>query len=65
MLSRIFQLLLVACVVTSSLTVKDPQQPAAFKSSAQAPAKLSGLWRTEGYGYLIQLERLTRSRRSR
>jgi len=56
MLSRIFQLLLAACVATSSLTVKDPQQPAAFKSSAQAPAKLSGLWRTEGYGYLIQLD---------
>ena len=31
---------------------------------AQAPEKLSGLWRTEGYGYSYRWS-VTRSRRSR
>jgi len=45
----------IDAVLLRSITVKDPQQLVVFKWSAQAPAELSGLWRTEGYGYLIQV----------
>ena len=52
-MSRVLSLLLTwGCVVYE---VAAAPAVSASLLGAQAPAKLSGLWRTEGYGYLIQV----------